>query len=1353
MSDICGKYFRIILLTIGSYAGYSQAVQFKHITIKEGLAHNHVTSLLKTSDGFFWIGTPAGLNRFDGHSIRVYKHRSGNNASLKDNSVSQIFEGPRGNLWIRTGLGLNVLDVRQDAFLGDTDSLLRTMSITEGNILDIRKDRNGYFWFLHANGELFRYDPQKSRSTKYSGRQNTRATGMAMGTRNTVWIIYASGVFESVNATTLETRSVRKLEVPNRENSEFRIFIDNQEDPWMYTSSTPGGVYWWPDFSSPPVHFSVSSEGARLNNNTVVGLAQDQEGRVWIATDHGGVNLFDPKKQTISYLMSEEFNDRSLSHNGTSAVICDADGMVWIGTYKGGVNYYHDNLIQFPVYRHYNTASSSLPYDDVNRLIEDRHGNLWIGTNGGGLIFYDKQKNIYRQYLHSPADPSSLGSNVIVSLLLDKEDNLWVGTYHGGLNLFKNGRFVRYVHDPENPHSISNNSIWELFEDSGGRFWVGTLFGGINLMDRKAGTFLKPSADNSFTGPSSSYICSMMEDREGNLWFGTATGIEILDKAAKKITRYAYDPSKKDGLSNDYISDLLQDSRGRIWVATREGLNLFDPEKGTFRVLKDTDGLQDNTIHTLLEDNAGKIWLSTSKGLSVVSDKGEEWIIRNFDQHDGLQSVAFNENAALKLSSGELIFGGPAGFNRIRPEDISHEERFPRPVITDLLLFNKSVGVGEMIEGKKILTEAIQHTDEIVLKYDQNVFSLTISPLYFLHPERVRIKYILDGFNREWLELDTKSRLATFTNLNAGEYIFKVITSTDGEQWSDPVTLLKIVIKPPFWLTGWAYGFYLVCIGGILLTVRFMERRRQYTRFVLQQEREEARRLKELDQLKTRFFTNVSHEFRTPVSLIISPIEKLAREEKDVARKMHLDLVHRNARRLLNLVNQLLDFRKIDTRSLQLQNTEGDIMAQVYDHARSFLDMAESKEIDYVTDIPGEGMLCFFDQDKLERIVFNLLSNAFKFTPVGGKVRVSAALGEKPENNGRYQLKLIVEDTGIGITEQSKALIFERYYQDDILKSLLNQGSGIGLSITREYVSLMGGTVELESEIDKGSRFVVTIPIEGDQMSKDPGPEPGLPVKPDLKSGLKGKRVLVVEDNEDFRFYIMDNLREHYQVAEARNFNEGWEKTLTFHPDIIVSDVNMPGNTGIELCRKLKSDRRTLHIPVILLTALTADNYQLEGIDAGAADYIVKPFNVELLQSKIKSHIRQKTSFEKTFRKQLTVEPAETELESLDEKFMRKILEIVEKNISNSLFSVEMLAEKMNVSRVGLYKKLFSLTGYAPSEFIRNIRIKRGARLLEETGMTVAEVAYEVGFNNPKAFSKHFKDIFGTLPSDYKKGV
>jgi ligand-binding sensor domain-containing protein/signal transduction histidine kinase/DNA-binding response OmpR family regulator len=1334
--------YRIILCFTLFWSGgillfaQSSGIQFKHIAVNEGLSSNHVTSIFKASDGFMWMGTPTGLNRYDGHSIKVYKNQAGNLSSLKDNSVEGVFEGPQNTIWVRTSQGINVLDIHKDHFVADIDNLLKTWGLPAGNYIDIKKDKKGNFWFLHLNQGLFVYKPKENQSIKYKSVSSKVATGMAIGAKNTIWVIFEDGSFESLYATSLATQKVKKL---NLGTFSYRIFVDALNDPWVYSTNTSLGVFWWSDLSASPTVFSTSSPEAKLNNNTVMAISQDMNGRIWIATDHGGVNLYNPKTQKMSYLVHEDFNERSLSHNGTSSLLCDADGMVWVGTYKGGLSYYHENLIQFPVIKHHRNIPASLPYDDVNRVVEDASGNLWIGTNGGGLIFYDKAKNTYTQYLNKPGDASSLGSNVIVSLLLDKDQNLWVGTYHGGLNLFKNGRFIRYVVDFSKAKGISNNSIWEIFQDSKDRMWIGTLSGGVNLFDPKTGVFTQPRGAN---GPSSSYISSIMEDRKGNIWFGTATGIEILEASGKKVLKYSYDPKNDNGLSHNYISDILQDTKGRIWIATREGLNLFDSSTEKFKVLSESDGLSDNTIHTILEDDFGKIWVSTSKGISVITEgKSDEWIIQNFDQHDGLQSVAFNENAAVKLRSGELIFGGPMGFNRIKPNEFSNERQIPQPILVDFLLFNKSLKPAEKISGKQILDKAIQYTEKVVLRHDQNVFSLTISPLYYLHPDRIKVRYILEGFNKEWLDLDTKSRLAPFTNLNAGTYKFKVIVSTDGEVWSEPFTLLTIEIKPPFWLSGWAYAFYALSILGILMAVRYLERKRQESRFILQQEREEARRFKELDQLKTKFFTNVSHEFRTPVSLIISPIEKLVNMEEDPNKKSHLVLVHKNARRLLNLVNQLLDFRKVDTQSLHLQNTEGDILAQILDYARSFQDMAENKKIDFNINVPTDALVTAFDHDKMERIVFNLLSNAFKFTPVGGAVSITAEVVDSNKS-----LKIVVEDSGIGISEEAKTRIFERYYQGDILKPLLNQGSGIGLAITKEYVNLLDGTLHLESVLNEGSSFIVTLPLNQGTVL----PEVVQTVS-QKKGNVGGHKILVVEDNDDFRFYLMDNLKEFYHTEEARNFTEGWEKALAFHPDIIVSDVSMPGNTGIELCKKLKADARTVHIPVILLTALTAENYQLAGIDAGASDYIVKPFNVELLLSKIKSHINQRASFEKTYKKQLTIDPSEMELESADQKFIRKALDIVEKNIANSLFSVEILADQMNVSRVGLYKRILTLSGYSPSEFIRNIRLKRAAQLLEETGMTVAEVAYEVGFNNPKVFSKYFKDIFGKIPSEYRK--
>lgn len=1280
------------------------AQSFKRLGINEGLNHNHVTAVCRSATGFLWIGTADGLHRFDGKSLKLYRGI---------HLVNQIYEGPDDLLWIRTDQGLQVLDQRKETFYKNSDSLLSAKGFPKGNFLDLIKDRNNRFWLLHSDGGFSRY--QNGQIDTYSS--GKAAVSFALDPNGAIWMMYADGYIEKIHAESLELQFRKKL--LSKADPNYRIFIDRQGSPWIFSANTPNGVSWWPDISTAPKVFALSSPHYPLNNNTVIGVTEDQRGKIWIATDHGGVNLFDPRTQVLTYLMNEEYNDRSLSHNGTSALLCDEEGIVWVGTYKGGLNYYHEQLIQFPVVRNH-----KIPYEDVNRFVEDREGNLWIGTNGGGLLFYHKASNTYKQFLHNPSQPQSLGSNVIVSLYLDKEDRLWVGTYHGGLNLFQNGKFTRFLNQADDPYSLSNNSVWEIFEDSRGNLWIGTLSGGAQVLDRSSGKFLKVGRD--IPGPSAPYICAIMEDRKGRLWFGSATGIEVFDPKTKKVKKYGM----ADGLRNEYISDFLEDSKGRFWVATRDGLHLFDAESERFKFFD--EGLRDHTIHTLLEDQSGKIWMSTAKGVSMLVEK-EQWIIRNFDQEDGLQSAAFNENAALKSRSGELLFGGPKGFNIIRSENLYQEGKIPQPKLIDFLLFNRSIGVGEVVNGRVILDKTLPFIKEIFLRHDQNVIGLSISPMYFLHPKRVQMKYILEGFNTEWL--DGNNHLVTFTNLNAGEYTFKVITSLDGEQWSAPFTLLKIHVSSPWWKTPWAYAFYFIIISSILLVIRYFEKSKQARLFALQQEREEAKRIKELDLLKTKFFTNVSHEFRTPLSLILTPVEKLVQLETDAHKRMHLDLVYRNARRLLNLVNQLLDFRKIDTRSLVLHAVEGDIIAELKDHVSSFRDLAESKEIQYQIQIPAEPFTCRFDHDKLERIIFNLLSNAFKFTPVGGRVFFESTI------DGKY-LNVKVGDNGMGIPDDSLQRIFDRYFQDDLLKSVLNQGSGIGLSITKEYVSLMGGEISVESKVGMGSTFNVRIPL-------DPAPVPTQRIE--RRGNLGGEKILVVEDNEDFRFYLLDNLREEFALEEARNGEEAWEKVLSYHPDLIVSDINMPGMSGLELCRKIRRDPRTKHIPVILLTAISSDSAQIEGLDSGASDYIIKPFNVELLLTKLRTQLKQKSSLEKAFKKKVSIEVKVPETESSDEKFVRKALELIEANLSNTEFSVEILAENLNVSRVGLYKKIFGLTGMSPSEFIRDIRLKRAAKMLEDTGLTVAEVAYSVGYNNPKAFSKFFKEKWGHNPTDFRK--
>ncbi|HVW61445.1 MAG TPA: ATP-binding protein, partial [Puia sp.] len=610
----------------------------------------------------------------------------------------------------------------------------------------------------------------------------------------------------------------------------------------------------------------------------------------------------------------------------------------------------------------------------------------------------------------------------------------------------------------------------------------------------------------------------------------------------------------------------------------------------------------------------------------------------------------------------------------------------------------------------------------------------------------VRYAYMLDGFNKDWLAGEDRLPKAVYTNLDPGDYTFKVRTANEDGSWNDEALELGIRILPPFWKTPLAYLLYVLLLAGVLLFARHMILRRASMRFALEQERKEAQRLHELDMMKIRFFTNVSHEFRTPLSLILAPLDKIIRNTDDPGRKAQFNLIHRNARRLLNMVNQLLDFRKLEVQETRLNATKGDIIRHIRELSFSFTDIAEKKNIDFSFEGPLSSLYTFFDPDKIERIIFNLLSNAFKFTPERGRVAVSVSF------DPAGMLEIRVRDTGIGIEKDKQERIFERFFQNDIPGSMVNQGSGIGLAITREFVRLHNGTIHVDSEPERGSCFTVLLPVTviEPEISLDPPP---ISAQKHLRRPGNAKKptVLLVEDNEDFRFYLKDNLNEFFNILEAANGKEGWQKTLGGHPDLVVSDISMPEMNGIDLCRKIKEDKRTALIPVILLTALLGEDQQLKGLETGAADYMTKPFNFEILLSKIRNLLALQETSRKTYQKQVEVSPAEPDVGSADEKFIRQALDLVEKNMANPDFSVEEMSRELFISRVALYKKILSLTGKTPIEFIRSVRLKRAAQLLGKNQFTVAEIAYEVGFNNPKYFSRYFKAEFGVLPSAYQR--
>lgn len=1333
------------ILTISFVNAQPSTMQFQRLDMSHGLSHHMVNDIYKDRQGFMWFATSSGLNRYDGYTVRVFRNIPSDTSSLLVDDVRQLFEGPDDQLWILTNAGNTVYDFKTERFQRNTAPILRKLSVARGLITSVTPGADGVYWFIHYNQGLFRYNsntrstsrlfPVDGDSTSISSAQ---LSAVSEDPEGNTWLIHQNGTLEKIDRESLKV-VYRNTSINKRFNGQpfdYKVFVDREGMVWIFNDRNFGCFALDPKRGNLE-NFSTSSS-IRLSSNIVKKVVQDDNGLIWIGTDHGGVNILNKASRTIRQVVNDEDDVKSISENSVQSLYKDKDGIIWVGSYNYGVSYYHENIFRFRLYTHHRNKPGGLPFNDINAFAQDRKGNIWIGTDGGGLIRFDQKRNTFERFVNKPGELNSLSNDVIVSLYVDREDVLWIGTYYGGLNRFDGKRFTRYNHDPANLRSLGDDNIWEIMEDSNGNLWLGTLKRGIDVFDRKKNEFIHYAAGT----PNSihtNYVAALLEDREGNIWAGTGYGLEVLDKQSGRFIHYLNDRSDERSISNNGVLSILQDSRGWIWVGTLGGLNLYDPATRSFKNFLEKDGLHHNTILSLVEDNQGTIWMSTPKGLSQLTvQPNNQVFFKNYDQSDGLMNGAFHENAAMKTASGELLFGGSNGFNVFDPAKVLVEEGNSKVILTDFQLFNRAVRIGEELNGEVILDRAISTVESVTASHVNNVFSIEFSALNFFHPKKTQYRYILEGFTKEWLTTDASQRKVTFTNLDPGEYIFKVKASQGDGNWGGDETTLRITVLPPFWKSSFAFVCYALLIVAALVIVRTLIVRRERMNFRVQQEKLEAQRMHELDEMKIRFFTNVSHEFRTPLTLILAPLENML-QSSSPDQRTHLQVIQRNAKRLLNLVNQLLDFRKVEIQEVKLSTSEGDIVNFIRELVNSFSDVSKQKNIalNFRSTLPAFETI--FDQDKVEKIIFNLLSNAFKFTLAGS---VEVELSQHRADDRNY-IRIDVTDTGIGIPKDKQAKVFDRFYQNELNGVVVNEGNGIGLSIANEFVKAHGGFISLVSEPLKGSCFSVFLPLEPVQITMN------LLEKEKPEATTDKPTLLLVEDNTDFRYYLKDQLVNEYTVLEADNGAQGLKKAIDLIPDLIISDVMMPVMDGVQLCRELKSDRHTSHIPIILLTARHASEQKIQGFEFGADDYITKPFNFDILQSRIRNLIHQRQLFQQHFQKHLSVKASEVQITSLDEKLIKSAVETVERNIGNADFSVEELSRLMGMSRVLLYKKLLSLTGKSPIEFIRSIRLQRAAQLLEKSQCTVSEIAYQVGFNNPKYFAKYFKEEYNILPSAY----
>ena len=1386
-------FFKKVLILLFLFLGLAtlaaqnanSSLFFDHLTTEEGLSYSRVRSFCLDRTGFIWIGTEVGLNHYDGCRFSVLKSHPEYPGSLASNSIPAILEDSRGNFWVGTKNGLQLMDPDQGVFFpepGEEASPLGEI----GHVLALMEDRSGHLWVgavqglyrislpagpisssamlrvFYENGELDLTAFHASESAR-EGLFANRVWSIEEDQNGVVWV----GTSKGLNFFNPKTDKVDRWiapDIPELRNTSIRALKEDRLG-FLWVGASDGLIRLSADRNSAQV-FRAGAEGpANLRNDFITAIAEDDLGRLWIGSDGGGLAQWDPETAQFTHYLQRPNDPRSLGDNNIEAIFADRNGGLWIGHHKG-ISYLSNHRKPFQIWQNYGIPNSLSP-GMVTCFSERPDGNVWIGIDDGGMDLFDRKAGVFWHLKHQAGNPQSLSDNDVTSLLEDSRGEVWIGSWGGGLTRFipddfqgqPRGTFTRYVPDGK-PGSLQAGEIWTIFEDRHGEIWIGSVDDGLLHFDRQTNTFRNFRHDDEDPGSLlQNWVLDICEDQEGHLWVATTGGISRLDQERETFENYTLQEQGQPMA----VYALLPEPGGKFWMGTRNGLKWFDKNTLEVKTWGEREGLADNFVSCILKDEQGHLWLGTGKGLSKFDPSNRTF--RNYDSADGLQAGDFS-GAHLKASTGELFFGGINGFNVFDPGRVLDQPMAPPVVITDFTLFNRSVPVrgtiGDTLSYPSPLEQPAFRTREIRLRYWQDDLSFEFAALNFLNPEKNQYKYRLQGYDETWIETNAGRNFANYTNLSPGRYTFHVIGSNNDGVWNEKGTSLQIVIAPPWWRTWWAYSLYVLSTGGLVFYFRGNEMRRQRLKHDLQLKQLQAEQLKELDETKTRLYTNITHEFRTPLTVILGMADQLEKDPKDRLRD-GLTLIRRNGKHLLNLINQLLDLAKLQSNRMVVQLIQGDIVVFLKYIAESFNSMAAAKDLRVTIDVDPDSIIMDFDRDKVMKITSNLLSNAIKFTPPGGEVTLRVRLEEPPERE-EETLVFSVRDTGIGIPAAQLPHIFERFYQADSSNTRKGEGTGIGLALVQELVRLFQGSISVESKPGEGSTFSVQLPVRRTaQLETASETEEILPVLQAESTGVPSVSVedqrqgeeewpllLIVEDNPDVRTFLVGCLDEQYRIATAENGQIGIDKALELIPDIIISDVMMPEKDGFEVCAFLKKDTRTSHIPIVMLTARATVEDRIAGLERGADAYMAKPFHQGELMVQLKNLLESRRRLQDRYRNlEAPVEKASPD-EKVEDAFLLQLRGIVEAKMNNSEFSIEYLCRKMAMSRMQLHRKIKALTDRSTSLYIRSIRLQRARHLLSTSDLNISEVAYEVGFDDPKYFSRVFSEEFGVAPSDFR---
>ncbi len=1328
----------LLMLTLKSLPAFAYDFIFKKFNVDNGLSENTVQTILQDKQGFMWFGTKDGLNRFDGHEYRIFRHQYDDPYSIGNNFIRAIFEDGDGKLWIGTDNGLYIYNHLLDQFAVFDAVTLDGERITTA-VTTICAEEDNTIWIGCLNDGVYRYHRNKGHLEHYT--TNNTETSLSS---NVIWKIYKDfagtiwiGTRDGLNRFIPESDSFQVYRLQNSFgtpdfNDILAITEDTEGNLWLGTWS--GGLAKLDKLNNTFVSYFDRENTPYITK--IRSIFEFEKDRLLIGSDDG-LYLFD-KKTLENQRIDRPLDPYSLSDQNVYSIYRDRENGIWIGTYFGGVNYVSakSNMIE-----HFYPENSvnSLSGKAISQFCEDESGNLWIATEDGGLNYFNVSSREFTAIQPLKNKPG-LSYHNIHAVVLDGQE-LWIGTFSKGVDVLnvKNKTFRNYQFQMGNPKSIDDNCVFAIYKRKNGDILIGTPFG-LSIYNPLHNDFTRIREVRDF-------VYDIQEDARGGLWVATyGNGIFSLDTLTGKWKNYRHMPGLKNSVSYDKVVDVFLDGRQRLWFATEGGgICRYNPEKDDFLTIDESSGLPNNVAYGILDDKYGNIWVSTNRGITRINPETLE--MKTYTKEDGLQSNQFNYKSSYKSRNGIFYFGGINGFNAFNPDNLQGNDYVPPVVITGLELLDEEKQIPEDPAWKRNFNDQ----KRIVLKHNQASFRLRFVSMSFQATEKNKYSCILEGLETKFRSMGNQNSL-TYINLAPGSYVFRVKGSNNDGVWNETGDYLRIEILPPFWKSNIAYLLY----GLIIFSLLFFAGRIIYTRqHEKQKKRLEDFRLekeKEMVDSKFRFFTNVAHEIRTPVSLIKAPLECILNTGGcSPETKENLEVISRNSDRLLELINQLLDFRKIEEDRYHLHFKKTNINQLLDNACFHFKTTARQQKIDFRLVLPESTVSANIDREAITKVISNLLSNAIKFS----RNFIIVSLMEKKEEN---LVEIWVEDDGPGIPEEQKEKIFEPFFQLERESSdVKNGGTGIGLTLSRQLAERHNGKIFLDGVYRDGCRFVFQIPSNLEAKGEEGIPEilsgdNTIITVPEVSDHqVDHMNILIVEDNEELRTFLEKNLKGDYHVYLASTGIDALMVLKGCSIDLIISDIVMPEMDGLELAKNVKQDEQFSHIPVILLSARTNIQTKIEGLEFGADSYIEKPFSMSFLKAQINSLLENRKRLLERFLKSPFVSYGTIASNKKDERFLERLNEEIEKTISDVEFSIEKLALSLSMSRSNLQRKIKGISGMAPNDYIRVYRLKKAARLLMQGEYRINEICYLVGFNTPSYFSKCFQKQFGQLPKDFIK--